>query len=304
MAEIFLVKAKFVNWILFAVLCFIWGSSFILMKEGMKTLSPYQVAALRILSAGIVLVPFTLKAMKQIPKNKVGLVILSGFLGSFFPAFLFCLAETKIDSSLAGILNALTPLFTIVIGILFFELQAGQKKILGVLIGFAGLTLLFTANGTIGFKNISYSIMVLIATVFYGINVNMVGRHMQGIKSLDIATIAFVFLIIPCMVILYVTGYFSLPLVNTNILLSTLASAVLGIMGTAVASIMFYMLIKRAGALFSTMVTYGIPFVAVLWGLLLNERITVLHLISLTVILAGVYLANSNKNPFTKSVKE
>jgi drug/metabolite transporter (DMT)-like permease len=146
--------------------------------------------------------------------------------------------------------------------------------------------------------------MVLIATIFYGLNVNMVGRHMQGIKSLDIATIAFVFLILPCVVILYVTGYFSLHLFNAEILWSTAASAVLGIMGTAVASIIFYMLIKRAGALFSTMVTYGIPFVAVLWGLLLNERITVLHLISLTVILGGVYLANSNKNPFTRSVKE
>jgi drug/metabolite transporter (DMT)-like permease len=274
------------------------------MKEGMKTLSPYQVAALRILSAGVVLIPFTVKAFQQIPKNKIGLVILSGFLGSFFPAFLFCLAETKIDSSLAGILNALTPLFTIVIGILFFELHAGTKKIIGVIIGFAGLTLLFTANGSVGFKNISYAGMVLVATVLYGINVNMVGRYMQGIGSLNIATLAFVFLIIPCSVILYYTGYFSMNFRDTNIVFSTLASSVLGIMGTAIASIIFYMLIKRAGAVFSTMVTYGIPFVAVLWGLLLNEKITMLQLISLSIILAGVYLANSNKNPFKRAVKD
>lgn len=304
MPEIFLVKVKLINWILFVLLAFIWGSSFILMKEGLKTLSPYQVAALRILSAGIVLMPFAFKAIKQIPKDKVGLVILSGFLGSFFPAFLFCLAETKIDSSLAGILNALTPLFTIIVGIIFFELDAGRKKILGVMIGFAGLILLFTANGTIGFKNISYSGMVLIATIFYSVNVNIVGRYMQGIGSLNIATLAFVFLIVPCVIILCFTGYFSLSLGKTDILLSTAASAVLGVMGTAVASILFYMLIKRAGALFSTMVTYGIPFIAVLWGLLLDEKITVLQVISLTVILAGVYLANTNKNPFTKSVKE
>ena len=286
------------------LLSFIWGSSFILMKEGMRTLSPYQVAALRILSAGVVLLPFVFKAIKQIPKGKVGLVILSGLIGSFFPAFLFCIAETKIDSSLAGILNALTPLFTITVGILFFELNAEPKKILGVTIGFAGLLLLFTANGTVGFKNISYSGMVLIATLFYGINVNMVGRYMQGVGSLNIATLAFVFLIIPCIAVLYVTGYFSLPLSQPEFLLSSAASSILGIMGTAVASILFYMLIKRAGALFSTMVTYGIPFVAVLWGLLLNEKITLLQVLSLTVILAGVYLANTNKNPFTKSVKE
>jgi len=297
------VKIKLINWLLFALLSIIWGSSFILMKEGLATLSPYQVAAIRILSAGLVLLPFAIKSIKEIPFHKVGLVILSGFIGSFFPAFLFCFAETKIDSSLAGILNALTPLFTIVVGIAFFHLQADRKKLLGVIVGFVGLLLLFTANGAIGLNNSAYSGMVLIATLLYGINVNMVGRHMQGIGSLNIATMAFVFLIIPCLIILYFTGYFSMPLGHTNVLISTAASAILGIMGTAVASILFYMLIKRAGAVFSTMVTYGIPFIAVFWGLLLNEKITFLQVISLGIILAGVYLANTNKNPFTKTVK-
>ena len=292
-------KEKLFNWGLFIVLSFIWGSSFILMKEGIRVLSPFQVGALRILSAGLVLVPFIFRAFKQIPREKILLVILSGLIGSFFPAFLFCLAETRIDSALAGILNALTPLFTIALGIVFFQLTAERRKIIGIMIGLTGLLLLFTVNGHIDFKNGSYSIYIVIATFLYGINVNIVGRHMKGIGSLNIATVAFVLLIIPCLVILYVTGYFSaFSIHNADFLFSTAASSILGIMGTAVASILFYMLIKRAGTLFSSMVTYGIPFVAVLWGIMLGESIGSWQIFCLTIILFGVYLTSTNKNPF------
>lgn len=285
-------RDKLINWSLFTILSLIWGSSFILMKEGMKTLTPYHVASLRILSAGVVLIPFARKALLQVPKEKMLLVILSGLLGSFFPAYLFCIAETRIDSSLAGIMNALTPLFTIIIGIAFFQLQAGRRKIIGVLVGFIGLCLLITPKGDFRFEDFSYSLLVLLATVFYGINVNMVGRHMQGVGSLNIASLAFVFLIIPTLIILYVTGYFALPLLQTTLIISTLASVVLGVFGTAIASILFYMLVKRAGTLFASMVTYGIPFIAVLWGLWGGETITLLQVGCLGIILVGVYLVN------------
>ena len=112
---------KFIHWVIFCLLALIWGSSFILMKEGLTQLSPYQVAALRMLFAGLVLLPFAFKALKKIPKEKMGLVLLSGIIGNFIPAFLFCIAETKIDSALAGILNSLTPLFTILVGVFFFQ---------------------------------------------------------------------------------------------------------------------------------------------------------------------------------------
>jgi drug/metabolite transporter (DMT)-like permease len=262
------------------------------MKAGMNTLTPYHVASLRIFSAGLVLIPFARKAFLQIPKDKMLLVIFSGLLGSFFPAYLFCIAETKIDSSLAGILNALTPLFAILVGISFFQLKAGTQKIIGVLIGFAGLCLLIAPSGNISFEHFSYSLLILLATLFYGINVNIVGRHMQGIGSLNIASLAFVFLVIPCIIILYFTGYFDLPLTSKDVMLSTLASFVLGAMGTAVASILFYMLIKRAGTLFASMVTYGIPFIAVLWGVWGGEQVTLMQVGCLGIILVGVYLVN------------
>lgn len=285
---------KLFNWVLFSLLSVIWGSSFILMKAGMTQLSPYQVATLRILSAGIILIPFAYKAVRQIPKNKILLVIISGLVGSFFPAYLFCLAETRIDSALAGILNALTPLFVILIGMTFFQLRAEKRKIIGVLVGFAGLCLLIVPAGNISLQHFSYSLLALIATIFYGLNVNLIGRHMQGIGSLNIASLAFAFLIVPCLVILYFTGFFNLPLTDRPFLLAILASAVLGIMGTAVASILFYMLLKRAGALFASMVTYGIPFIAVIWGLWGGEHISFLQVGCLAIILAGVYMVNRN----------
>ena len=174
----------------------------------------------------------------------------------------------------------------------FFQMKAHTKKIIGVVIGFAGLCLLMAASHNISFQNFSYSLLVLLATAFYGVNVNIIGRYMQGIGSLNIASLAFVFLIIPSILILYLTGYFALPLGDKDVLISTLASLVLGVLGTAVASILFYMLVKRAGALFASMVTYGIPFVAVFWGLLGGEEVTLQQIGCLGIILAGVYLVN------------
>ena len=145
-------STKLINWLIFASLCLIWGSSFILMKLGMYTaagkplLSPYQVASIRILTAGIALIPSAIYNFKKIPFRLSGYLFLSGLLGNFFAAFLFCIAETKIDSDLAGILNALMPIFVIIIGALVYKNQVPKQKILGIFIDFAGSILLFLST--------------------------------------------------------------------------------------------------------------------------------------------------------------
>lgn len=262
------------------------------MKLGLETLSPYQVATIRMLSAGLVLIPFAIEGFRNIPTNKLGYVILSGLIGSFFPAYLFCIAETKIDSSLAGILNALTPLFTITVGLFFFQMKAGRQKIIGILVGFVGLCLLFLAQKNISLENFSYAFLVLIATLLYGINVNMVSKHLHNTGSMNIAAIAFTFLIIPCFVILFYTGYFSLDLLSRPVLKSTGSAFLLGFAGTAVATVLYYKLVKTAGGLFASTVTYGIPFVAVFWGVLGGESINLLQCGCMGIILIGVWLAN------------
>ncbi len=280
------------NWFLFGMLCLIWGSSFILMKEGLKILSAYEVAAIRILSAGLVLLPFVFKNLKQLSKQKIGYIILSGLLGSFFPAFLFCIAETKIDSALAGTLNALTPLFVILTGVLLFGNKIPVTKIIGVCVGFSGCILLFLSYGNSDFKFLEFALFVLLATIFYGINVNMVQKNLKDVGSIQIAAIAFTALIIPSIVVLFFAGFFGRDFTDVIVLKSTLASAVLGVFGTAIASILFYMLVKRAGAVFSSLVTYGIPFVAIAWGMHYGEIVGWPQVGGLVVILMGVFMAN------------
>jgi len=284
---------RFTSWLLFSLLSIIWGSSFILMKIGLQALGPYQVATIRILSAGLALLPFALKARKQVPKEKLGYIILSGVMGSFFPAYLFCIAETRIDSSITAIINSLTPLLTITIGAVFFKVRASVQKIAGVVIGFTGLCLLpFAAEKGINLTDISYAVFIFLATLLYGINVNMVSRHLKQLGALQTASLSFVFLIIPCTVILLSTGYATFSFSDKHVIHSTIAASVLGVLGTALASVLFYMLVKKAGAVFGSMVTYGIPFVAVIWGLLYRERISLLQVGCLAIILAGVYFAN------------
>lgn len=283
---------KWMNWVLFIGLSVIWGSSFQLMKTGMEALSAYQVAALRMASAGIVLLPFFIRALRNIPKQKIGLIVWSGLLGNFFPSFLFCIAETRIDSALAGILNALTPLFTILVSVSFFQAKVSWNKWLGVSIGFIGLCLLFLSKGVPDLSYVSYSSLVLVATICYGLNVNLVSRHLQGIDSIHIASAALGFLLLPALLTLFITGYFNHDFTATPVLFSTGASVVLGALGTALASILFYMLVKRAGVIFSSMVTYGIPFVALIWGFLAHEEITLLQIGCLGIILAGVWVTN------------
>jgi drug/metabolite transporter (DMT)-like permease len=291
-------NSKLTSWGLFLLICCIWGSSFILMKWGLydskwnPILSPYQVAAIRLLSAGIVMLPFLRPALKNIPRYVVLYVLLSGWLGSFFPAFLFCIAETKVDSAFAGTLNAITPLFVIITGSVFFNLRTTTIKVIGVLVGLAGSALLVYANSSRPLGEIAYAGFVLLATFFYGCNVNMISKKLAGISSMHIAAIAFAGLIPPSFAILLSTGYFNLPLATHGYVTSTIAGCILGIVGTAVASVLFYILVKKSGGLFASLVTYGIPFVAISWGIYYGEKITGLHILGLAIILTGVYVAN------------
>jgi drug/metabolite transporter (DMT)-like permease len=283
------------NWFLFIVLSLTWGSSFILMKVGLENLTDFQVASLRIVSAGLVLLPITVRHIRKIPFNKMGYVFLSGILGSLLPAYLFCFAETKIDSAIAGTLNALTPIFAILAGTIMFNLQLPRKKVKGILIAFAGCVLLMLSKGIKSEANIGYSLIVILATVFYGINANLIKRHLHDIGSLKTVAIGLSLCAIPAFLILFYTGYFKM-FTNEITFRSTAASVILGIIGSAVANIFYYMLIKRAGVLFSSMVTYGIPVVAIFWGLIAGEEIGWKQTLSLIVILSGVYYANSTRN--------
>jgi len=222
------------------------------------------------------------------------LVIISAICGNLLPAYLFAGAIAKnIDSSLAGILNSLTPICVVVTGIVFFRSKIQGRKILGVVIGFVGLTLLTIAGKKgISFENVEYTLWILLATVLYGFNINIVGHYLKDINPIHLAAVSISFMILPTAIVLWQQNFLQLPFDDDEIMLAVIYSIMLGIVGSAIATALFYILVKKAGGLFASLVTYGIPFVALGWGFVYGEDITILQIACLGIILCGVYLAN------------
>jgi drug/metabolite transporter (DMT)-like permease len=283
-------RQKSSSWVLFVLLALVWGSSFILIKKASVQLTGWQIGSIRIFSAGIVFLPFALFHISKLPKSKVPLIILTGLLGNLFPAFLFAIAiHQKIESSVAGILNSLTPLFVIVIGVLFFKSKVAPQKFAGVLIGFVGLLLLSITRGPVSISDIGFTLLILLATILYGVNVNLVGTYLKGLDPIKMATVSIGFLTLPTAIVLWLNP---VSFSSAQVWNGVLASVALGFLGSAAATILFYMLIKKAGGLFASLVTYAIPVVAIAWGMVDGENISLVQLGCLGIILCGVYLAN------------
>ena len=284
---------KLMNWLLFLLLSIIWGSSFIIMKHSKEELTASQIAALRIFSAGIVFLPFAVLQLKNIPRKKILLVIISGVTGNLIPAFLFASAIAKnIDSSLASILNSLTPIFVVLIAIGIFRDKIKVQKIAGVVVGFAGLTLLFFFWKGISFENFRYASLILFATICYGININIVAHFLRDVNPVQIAVISLAFMTLPTIFVLWQQNFLQLAFDESAVRWAVVEAVALGIVGSSIATAMFYVLIKRAGGLFASLVTYGVPFVGIFWGIVDGENITIKQIACLGIILFGVYLAN------------
>lgn len=264
------------------------------MKEGLRFLTAAQVASIRIVTSGLFLLPIAITSFRHIPKNKILIVFLSGVLGSLLPAYLYCIAEQKVDSALAGTLNSLTPVFVLIIGFVFFGSQTSAKKIVGVFLAFTGSVLLFLSqSGFSGESNLPYILLIILATICYGFNVHLVHRNLSEIAPLKIVSVALVLCSIPASIVLFFSGFSGINFSHQGVLTSVGYSCLLGVTGTALASIIFYILIKRAGAVFSSMVTYGIPFVAIMWGVIMGEDFGGPQAVCLVLILLGVFIANS-----------
>jgi len=277
------------------ILAFIWGSSFILMKIGMKSFSSDQAAALRILLASLALLPIAVRQIKKLQWKDMKSLLIAGFIGSFFPAFLFMKSETRIDSSLAGMLNSLTPVFTLIVGLLFHRMAFRRMQVVGLSIGLAGATGLILASdgfhiGTIN----SYALYIVLATFFYAVSINQIKSKLSHLSGVQITSFSFLF-IGPVALIYLVTTNFAPVLANPGWPVHLLALATLAIVGTALAMLLMNSLIRYLSAVAATSVTYIIPIFAIMWGLLYGENVTLLHLIFMGLILVGVYLINWKK---------
>ena len=287
---------KKLRWVYLIVLSIVWGSSFILMKRALIGLTPIQVGALRILITAVFLLPFGFKSLIKIKKRHWYYLTLNGFIGSFFPAFLFAYAIDKIDSSIASILNSLTPLNTLIFGILFFGFGFRKRQLVGVLIGLIGTILLILKGAELNpNQDYFYASFILIASVGYAFNVNILKKYLHDLDALTITVGNFTLLIIPTFIVLWSTNFFETFEVNETSINGILYLTVLAIFGTGLAKIMFNRLIQISNPVFSSSVTYLIPIVAISWGILDGEKITFMQLISGFIILFGVYLVNRSK---------
>jgi len=276
------------NWLLLLLIGTIWGSSFILIKKGLVVFSDTQIAALRMGLAWIVTLPFLLPRFREISR-KEWLVLLSvGLFGNGIPAFLFATAQTKIDSSLAGMLNTLVPILTMIFGLLLFGLKTWTVQVVGLVIGFIGAVMLIVMPGGIsGFR--PEALLIVLASACYAFNLNMVRRFLPTMRSMLITAGSFVWVGPLCLVYLFSTDFIA-RFEHEHAVISFGAIATLAIIGTTAAVVMFNKLIQSGGPLFASMVTYIVPVVAILWGVFDGEQISGWSVVGVMVILAGVYL--------------
>jgi drug/metabolite transporter (DMT)-like permease len=284
------------KWFYLILLSIIWGSSFILIKRGLVGLTEYQVGASRIVITSIFLFSIGFKSVKKIKKKHWIWIAISGFVSSFFPPFLFAMAQKHIDSSIASILNSFTPLATGIIGVVLFKIFSSKRQIWGVFIGLIGTVFLILAgSGVSENQNSWYSLLIIIATLGYAVNVNIIKRYLSDISALAVTTGNFIFVFLPALVILYFSGFFETVFDSEEMQVSLGYVVILSLFGTAFAKVVFNKMVQIASPVFASSVTYTMPIVAVVWGLIDGEAFSFWQVIAAVIILLGVYLANRKK---------
>lgn len=282
------------KWFYLIVLSIIWGSSFILIKKGLVSLTPTQLGALRVIISGLILLLIGYKSLKTIARKNYVWIIITALLGTFFPAFLFAFAETEVDSAIVSILNSLVPLNTILFGLAVFKITSTKRQVTGVIVGFIGTTILIASGAQLNpHQNYLYAGFVIIATIMYAISINIIKKHLQDEKPLAIATGNFIVIIIPALIVLFFANFFTEETFRIEgIYLSIFYVVLLSAFGTALAKVMFNKLVQMSSPVFAASVTYMMTIVAVLWGVLDGEKIGFVQAFGGIIVLLGVYIAN------------
>jgi len=289
-----------VNWGFLIVLALIWGSSFILIKRGLEIFSPGEVGAYRIVAAATFLLPLSLPRIKNLSSAQIQNLLLVGLVGSFIPAFLFAKAQTQLSSSITGVLNALTPLFVVLIGALFFSSKITRRNGIGLAIAFIGVVILVTVKEGADFGTFSginaYAFFVILACVCYGFNLNLIKFRFEKLKPIEITAISLLVVLPMALIYLMAGTNFSYKVTQVDGALEALGYlTLLGVFGTALALILFNIMVKRVTPVFASSVTYLIPIVAIFWGVLDGEVLLFGHYIGIAAVILGVWFGNRKR---------
>jgi drug/metabolite transporter (DMT)-like permease len=284
-------KAVPSKWIFLFFLSLIWGSSFILIKKGLVGLTPFQLGSLRMIFAAVFLLAVGFKSLKNIKQHQWKYIALTAMMGTFFPAFLFSIAQTQIDSSISAVLNSLTPLAALVLGALVFGLNFQRRQIFGVTIGLFGSVLLIL-SGAVNHpgQNYWFATLAVCGAICYAVNVNLIKKYLSDVNPLSITVGNFAVLLVPALIILFTTNFHEvahLPNVKTSMLFIS----VLAVFGTCVANVLYFKLIQISSPIFASSVTYMLPIVACFWGILDGESLTLVQALGAFIVLIGIYLS-------------
>ena len=281
------------KWVFLALLSLIWGSSFILIKKGLVGLSALQLGSLRIIFSSFFLLLIYWKRVYTIHFTEWKWILISAFIGSFFPAFLFAFAETEIDSSVASVLNSIVPLNTLIIGVLIFNIKSSAKQFMGVFIGFIGATLLIISGININpDQNYLYAGLVIICSFLYALNVNIIKKYLQHMSAVTLAVGHFSVIFAPAILIFYFSDFRITSLHSAEVQLSIFYVLILALFATAIAKVLFNKLIQTSSPVFASSVTYSMLIVSILWGLVDGEKFSIYQLLSTLVIVLGILLTS------------
>ena len=284
------------RWVLLVVLSIIWGSSFILIKKSLEHFTPYEVGALRVLIAGIVLLPLAILNIKKFPRKHLKWLIIAAVTGNFIPMFLFPIAETQISSSIAGIINSMMPIFVIIVGTLFWKFSTSKRQLIGVAISFSGACILALSGGESGELKLIPIVLLLLATLCYAISTTTVKSKLHEIPAKILSAFVFSFvLILPSLITLVFSGFFNNLHANENLFVGLGFVSLLSVFGTGLAMMLNYRLLSISTPLFASTVTLLMPVVAVIWGGLDGEKLTATQGLGGVVILAGLIFLRRKK---------
>lgn len=274
-------------------LALVWGSSFILMDLALHVFSPIQVGAIRMVLSAFFLLIIGFKKLQLIQKKHWKYIFINAVLGTFFPVFLFAYAIAHIDSGIVAILNSLTPLLTLILGFLFFSFLFVKRQIIGISIGLLGTIYLIYASATVNpTDNYYYALLVVIASLGYAFNANILKKYLNDLDATAIAVGNFTIVLIPASIVLLSTDFISYDFTDKSFLKALVYLSVLAFLGTALAKIFFNRLVQLSSPVFASSVTYIIPIVAVFWGIRFGETLHFTQVIAGFMILIGVYLVN------------
>jgi len=289
---------KLNKWFYLIALSLIWGSSFILIKKALVGLEASQLGSLRIIFSSIFIFLIAWRNIFTIKKIEWKWIIISAFLGSFFPAFLFAFAEKEIDSSVASIINSIVPLNTLILGMIIFKIESTKRQIIGVLIGFFGTYLLISSGLKLNpDQNYNYAGLVILCSFLYALNVNIIKKHLQHLSALTITVGHFTAIIFPAILVFLFSDFEFASLEKYEVKTSIFYVFILALFGTALAKIIFNKLIKISSPVFASSVTYSMLIVSIFWGIVDGEKFSIYQLLATLIIVFGVILTNKKSKP-------